>query len=1155
MRQLLICLSIVSICLFGGLAVTQAMEGVAETIAQQTAEIEAALRDKKPVEAEVLARDALAFAESMGPETLEVANLSRLFGDALFYQSRIVEAEPYYRKALTLREKLLDPNSLDIAISANDLGIILKRQNKFVEAEPYYRQVIAIREAAQGHDHADTARAVFWLSRNLDANAQYAEAAAAMADAVARATVALGPNDPTTVEWLGEYAAMLHDSGDYAAALPAYLDAITMGEAVLDIDSVPLSNMRQGLANLYMTSERPVDAVPLYRAALAAREASLGADDASTVSSMDRLARALWAVEDVAEAEGLFRRVLAAREKSDGARSPAVADMLRWMGRAATAQDRLAEAEIVLKRALDISQGSGPEDVLTGFDLIALGQLYSGQQRFVEARPLLQRAVAIFESAEDGRRLAAVGRMALSFLEYATGNSGEAERLARASLEDMSAIEGADSRDAADIMLSLGSYRTDAGDLAEAERLVSAAREIYRFKAPDSRSLVRSTSELGRIRQKQGRLDDALVLHREALATLTARYGENNSETQSSLSDIASTLFALGDYAGAASYFEQSTAIIERLAAVDSEAAFMSRTGDIEDQAIARGAVFDFLVKAYYRQSEGNGEDVGSLAQKAFIVAQRVIESEAAGALAQMASRQSAGDGELAGLVRERQDLVAQWQREDSALTLALATSAADQDAAKIEVLRAALASSDGRIVEIDSKLSTAYPDFAQLQRPHPLSVEAVQARLDENEVLLFFADTGKLGDAGFETYLWAVPKAGEVRWIKLSRSPGELSAAVRALRKSMHVGTETRGPTALTAESGDSADAVLAAASQLDSVMLGGVADLIEGRELVIIPSKSLAALPFHALVSALPSSTSTDRYRDARWLARDHAITILPSVTSLAGTTSLASAEQARVPYLAFANPLLTGRDGSDRRAFNREGCAPVDAGATIAEAVIPPLADLFRGGSADLVAVRALPPLPETSDEVCGIAEALGAAPDALQLGADATETNLKALSASGQLMLPRVVHFATHGLVSGDLSGLAEPAIVLTPPAAIETDDDGLLTASEVATLKLDADWVILSACNTASSDGGGEALSGLARAFFYAGAKALMVSHWPVNSNAAVALATGAVGALTKDPTIGKAEALRRAMVAEIELGGAHADPANWAPFILVGASR
>ena len=101
--------------------------------------------------------------------------------------------------------------------------------------------------------------------------------------------------------------------------------------------------------------------------------------------------------------------------------------------------------------------------------------------------------------------------------------------------------------------------------------------------------------------------------------------------------------------------------------------------------------------------------------------------------------------------------------------------------------------------------------------------------------------------------------------------------------------------------------------------------------------------------------------------------------------------------------------------------------------------------------------------------------------------------------------RVLAFATHGLVSGELSGLGEPALVFTPPETGTEADDGLLTASEIATLELDADWVILSACNTAAADGtpGAEGLSGMAKAFFYAGARALLVSHWAVNSEAAV----------------------------------------------------
>jgi CHAT domain-containing protein len=154
---------------------------------------------------------------------------------------------------------------------------------------------------------------------------------------------------------------------------------------------------------------------------------------------------------------------------------------------------------------------------------------------------------------------------------------------------------------------------------------------------------------------------------------------------------------------------------------------------------------------------------------------------------------------------------------------------------------------------------------------------------------------------------------------------------------------------------------------------------------------------------------------------------------------------------------------------------------------------------------------------------------------------------------------VLHFATHGLLAGETEMLvaskAEPALILTPPAQASEEDDGLLTASEVAQLKLDADWVVLSACNTAagvSDTPGAEALSGLARAFFYAGGRALLVSHWAVESEATVRLVTRAFDELKREPGIGRAEAMRRSMLALTAAGGRNAHPATWAPFVVVG---
>ena len=145
--------------------------------------------------------------------------------------------------------------------------------------------------------------------------------------------------------------------------------------------------------------------------------------------------------------------------------------------------------------------------------------------------------------------------------------------------------------------------------------------------------------------------------------------------------------------------------------------------------------------------------------------------------------------------------------------------------------------------------------------------------------------------------------------------------------------------------------------------------------------------------------------------------------------------------------------------------------------------------------------------------------------IKLGLNATEKAVK----QSKLDDYRIVYFATHGLVAGDLQEFtkakAEPALAFTIPEKPSDLDDGLLQASEVAELKLDADWVVLSACNTASSDGvGAEPLSGLARAFIYAGGKSLVVSNWDVLLAAMMAETFPAdqIAVVTGDAKVGSA---------------------------------
>jgi CHAT domain-containing protein len=272
-------------------------------------------------------------------------------------------------------------------------------------------------------------------------------------------------------------------------------------------------------------------------------------------------------------------------------------------------------------------------------------------------------------------------------------------------------------------------------------------------------------------------------------------------------------------------------------------------------------------------------------------------------------------------------------------------------------------------------------------------------------------------------------------------------------------------------------------------------------------------------------------ESYRDAPWLINKFAVSTLPAVSSLRALRRNSKASRADLPFIGIGDPVLAGHAGSV------ENATP---------------SSLFRGALANVTEVRGLASLPDTADELATVAKTLGAGEDSLYLRERATETEVK----SAPLKRARVVSFATHGLISGELKGLAEPALVLTPPETATEQDDGLLTVSEVAQLKLDADWVVLSACNTASADGktGSEGLSGLAKSFFYAGSRALLVSHWPVVSEAAKELTVGTFSHMKKAGEVGRAEALRRSMRDMIARkdNPRFAHPLYWAPFVVVG---
>ena len=251
--------------------------------------------------------------------------------------------------------------------------------------------------------------------------------------------------------------------------------------------------------------------------------------------------------------------------------------------------------------------------------------------------------------------------------------------------------------------------------------------------------------------------------------------------------------------------------------------------------------------------------------------------------------------------------------------------------------------------------------------------------------------------------------------------------------------------------------------------------------------------------------------------------------------------------ISFAGFGDPLL-GKQGASRGSrmtLRRTLSAKVQSGSRDR----PKLG----GMSARL---KSLAGLPGTATELEGMRQALGASAGSLHLGARNTETSVKDSDLSGV----RVLAFATHGLMSGELFTGAEAGLVFTPPKKESVKDDGYLTASEIMGLRLNTDWVILSACNTAAGDGtaGATGLSGLARSFFFAGARNLLVSHWPVRDDVAEKITVEAIRLKRERPELSRPEALQLAM-RKVRDDSSHdspndtwAHPNAWAPFSLVG---
>jgi len=427
------------------------------------------------------------------------------------------------------------------------------------------------------------------------------------------------------------------------------------------------------------------------------------------------------------------------------------------------------------------------------------------------------------------------------------------------------------------------------------------------------------------------------------------------------------------------------------------------------------------------------------------------------------------------------------------------------------------LALKEKKIQQFDTMLDRQFPQYQELTNPKPLQIKDVQKLLNNDEALISYLVDSE------GSYLWVVRK-DNASMHRIELSTKDVNKKVRYLRQHL----DTSGISTLDQMP---PFAVKEAHELYQDIFLPAL-PLLQGiKHLIIVPDGPLQKLPFGVLVTSPYEGKLTDpkSHRAVPWLAKDYALTVLPAVSSLRALRSFAKKSSGSEPFIGFGDP-----------TFSQEKRIPIKFAALFS-----------RGAIANVEEVRKFPSLPETADELYSIAQTLNAPSSNVYLRERATEHKVRTMD----LTPYRTIAFATHGLMAGQFTGFTEPALVLTPPQKGTEKDDGLLTASEIAQLDLNADWVILSACNTAAGDSpGAEGLTGLAKAFFYAGTRTLLVSHWSVFSDASTALTTQLFNQLRNNPSIGKSEALRRSMLtlmnSEEETYYAH--PMAWAPFIVVG---
>jgi CHAT domain-containing protein len=873
---------------------------------------------------------------------------------------------------------------------------------------------------------------------------------------------------------------------------------------------------------------------------------------------------------DIPQAEGHMRRSLALLQEARTSGQPGWRTNYNTKGRSwegeveairatifeARGQFREAEAAYAKSREWKLAwipdmkymEHAPPEGQVRGgadVDLLSVGRTKAKQGRLAEAEVDVRSALQ--------SRLKALGKynpqttqfvMGLANILIEEGRYEEAEKLARTALDVNRTLNiGDDAQSNAQILSQLGAILTFQRKLADAASVYAELDKAIAKWEPRRREVLELNGSRINAMFASGQTQAGLAAAQSLLKREIARVGEKHFDAASARGILAVGLMRAG---------KDADAIREFKAALPVLLAASRENADDDDATVVAGRSqrLQGIVEAYIKLLANTQAASSDVAADTFSLADSIRGHSVQQALTASGARASIKDPALAELVRNEQDLGKQLSAQLGLLNNILALPSAARDEKGVKGVNASIEKLRSDRDKARAEINKRFPSYADLVDPKPPSVAQIKATLADGEAMLSFY-FGR--DASF---VWAVPKEGAVAFAEIKATSGELESKVRKLREALE-------PQA--AMISDIPPFDLKLGYELYSTLLKPVeAGWKHSKSLIVVTNGALGLLPISLLPTAPAQIDANDdplfsSYREVPWLARKYAVTMVPSSAALRTLRQLPPGKPGRGELIAFGDPLFSTEQAAE--AAKAETLIKVaDAGAVTTRGMPLKRRSSPKLEGVDSAELAMLPRLPDTADELKSIALALQADPSkVLRLGKDANEDAVKTMDLSGF----KVLAFATHGLVPGELNGLTQPALALSAPAVAGVGGDGLLTMEEILTLKLDADWVVLSACNTGAGAGAGaEAASGLGRAFFYAGTRALLVTNWSVHSQSARELVTNLFKRQADDPKLTRGEALRQAMMALADGPGylgvdgktefTYAHPLFWAPYTIIG---